>query len=64
MWTYLITVAIILFLMLLWITVQSLARQFAKEHPEFGPPREEGGGCGLSCHCTDRSACENLTTEK
>jgi hypothetical protein len=43
-----------------WLFVQHLARRFAARHPEFGPAREEGSGCGHSCHCTggscDRSA--------
>ena len=58
MWTYLIAVIVILFVMMLWVTVQAFASLFAREHPEFGPPREEGGGCGLNCRCTDTSACE------
>ena len=30
-----------------WVVVQFLARAFAIRHPEFGPPREEGAGCGM-----------------
>jgi hypothetical protein len=40
-----------LLLMLGWITVQQLARLFAARHPELGPAREEGGGCGKNCGC-------------
>ena len=43
-----------------WLFVQQLARRFAARHPEFGPAREEGSGCGHSCLCNggscDRSA--------
>ncbi len=35
-----------------WIAVQHLARSYAARHPEFGPAREEGGGCGTSCLCS------------
>ncbi len=35
-------------MLIVWIGVQRLAYSFARKHPEFGPPREEGGGCG-SC---------------
>ena len=34
-----------------WLFVQYLARSFAARHPEFGPAREEGSGCGKSCLC-------------
>jgi hypothetical protein len=40
-----------------WIAVQSLARRWAARHPELGPAREEGTGCG-GCqsggHCGSR----------
>ena len=55
---YIITILIILGLMVGWIAVQHLARLFAARHPEFGPAREEGGGCGgLFCLCKDKMAC-------
>lgn len=38
-----------------WLLVQAAARRFAARHPEFGPAREEGGGCG---GCADRGTCE------
>jgi hypothetical protein len=44
--------AIILLMLLGWIGVQHLARLFAVRHPEFGPAREEGGGCGNLCKCS------------
>jgi hypothetical protein len=37
--------------------VQHLARRFAAQHPEFGPAREEGEGCGFPCHSKDGGSC-------
>ena len=48
---YLIGMLVVPLLLLGWLTVQSLARIYAKAHPELGPCREEGGGCGASCRC-------------
>ncbi len=48
MYDYLIAVGAILLLMLAWITVQHVARLFARRHPELGSAREIGG-CGSSC---------------
>lgn len=48
-----IAIAIILLLLIGWIIVQQLSRQYAKKHPEFGPAREEGSGCGSSCLCNN-----------
>lgn len=41
----------------LWILVQHGARRFAERHPEFGPAREEGGGCGFHCRGKDGKPC-------
>lgn len=49
MTTYLVTIGLILLLLLAWILVQQLYRLFARRHPELGPFRKEGGGCGGSC---------------
>jgi len=49
---YLLVPLIILLLLLGWIGIQGLARRFAHRHPEFGPAREEGSGCG-GCGCHD-----------
>lgn len=60
--TYLITIAILVGLLSVWIVVQQLARGYAARHPEFGPVREDGetgcGGCGNHCsgHCESSSA--------
>jgi hypothetical protein len=41
-----------------WIGVQSLSRAYAARHPEYGPAREDGEGCGgLFCLCKDRPDC-------
>jgi hypothetical protein len=41
----------------LWMLVQQGARRFAERHPEFGPAREEGGGCGFHCRGKDGKPC-------
>jgi len=45
-----------------WVVVQHLARRYAAKHPEFGPAKEEGGGCGKGCHCSQGS-CKNDDTQ-
>ncbi|GAB6051944.1 hypothetical protein JCM17960_07640 [Magnetospira thiophila] len=40
-----------------WIFVQQVSRNYALKHPEFGPPKEEGGGCGGPCSCSSASHC-------
>ena len=53
-----IAILIILAMLAGWITVQHLARCFAARHPEFGPAREEGEGCGaLLCLCKNKDTC-------
>ena len=47
----LIAVGVILLVLLGWIVVQQGAREFARRHPEFGPAREDGEGCGAGCNC-------------
>jgi hypothetical protein len=52
---FLLATGLILALLLGWLLVQQLSRQFSKRHPELGPHREEGGGCagmGGSCSCS------------
>jgi hypothetical protein len=41
----------------LWILAVQAGRSFARRHPEFGRYREEGGECGKSCGCRERSEC-------
>ena len=53
-----LTAIVLIFLLLLgWILIQHLGRVFSARHSEFGPAREEGGGCSLICLCRDTSAC-------
>jgi hypothetical protein len=47
---FLIAVGVIFILMLGWIVVQHLVGKFAAHHPELGPAKEEGSGCG-GCSC-------------
>jgi hypothetical protein len=51
--TYLTTIALILAITLGGIAVDRLYRRFAQRHPELGPFRKEGGGCGACSggHC-------------
>jgi hypothetical protein len=55
---FIIAMGAILLLLSGWILVQQMSRQFALRHPEFGPAKEEGGGCGKSCMCSNGS-CKN-----
>jgi hypothetical protein len=54
---YLIAMGGILLALLGWIGVQHLVRVFAQRHPELGPAREEGGGCGSGCGCSSQRQC-------
>jgi hypothetical protein len=53
----LIAFVAIFFLLMGWLVVQSFSRVYAEKHPEQGPAREEGQGCGTSCSCIDKEAC-------
>jgi len=44
-----------------WVLIQESARRFARRHPEFGPAREEGGDCGISCSCKNWKSCKDRT---
>ena len=46
MTTYLLTIGIILLLLPGWVVVQRAYTLFAQRHPEMGPFRKDGGGCG------------------
>lgn len=43
---YLQTILIMFGLLAGWLLVRAAAHRFAAHHPEFGPLREEGEGCG------------------
>jgi hypothetical protein len=51
MFDYLIASGLILVALIGWTLVQGHARNYAARHPEHGPAREEGTGCGKSCLC-------------
>ena len=52
MLNYLIAIVAIFCLLAGWLVVQAICRHFSQRHPEFGPHREEGKGCGSSCSCS------------
>lgn len=56
---YLLAMCVLLLVLFLWVSVQKLSRKFAAAHPEFGPIREEGGGCGSGgkCNCGHKKSC-------
>ncbi len=58
---YFIAMFFMLAILFIWLMVQKLSRKFAAEHPEFGPAREEGGGCGGGgkCNCGSIKNCTN-----
>ena len=58
---YLVAPVAILSLLFGWTQVQRLARRFAERHPEFGPAREEGGGCGSGCSCSGKTCAKQPT---
>jgi hypothetical protein len=55
---YLQTVLIVLGLMMIFILVRNSAKRYAERHPEFGPLREEGEGCGCGNHKCGESQCK------
>jgi len=55
---FLIAPLLVFVLLTGWIGVQWAARLFARRHPEFGPAREEGSGCGSSCMCSAGGSCK------
>ena len=51
MFNLLITITIIFSVLMAWVLIQQSARKFAAKHPELGPVKEEGLGCGKTCGC-------------
>jgi hypothetical protein len=51
MFNLLITVSVIFSLLMAWVFIQQAARKYAADHPELGPAKEEGLGCGKTCGC-------------
>ena len=56
MLTLFITITIIFSILMAWVLIQQAARKFAANHPELGPMKEEGLGCGKNCGC--KTTCE------
>lgn len=52
---FFISVIIIFSLLVGWIFIQQAAKKLAAKHPEFGPAKEEGSGCGKTCGCRQGS---------
>lgn len=54
-----VSIGIIFAAFAFWVVIQESARRFARRHPEFGPAREEGGECGISCSCANWKTCRD-----
>jgi len=61
---YLTAIAVIFMLMIGWLLVQAIARNYARHHPEFGPFREDGAGCGSRCGCANKGQCSKQNLQK
>jgi hypothetical protein len=59
----LIASGIIFAVFALWTFVVQAGRRFATRHPELGRYREEGGECGKTCGCKQRSECRIQSAE-
>ncbi len=46
-----VTILIIFSVLIAWVLIQQVARKYAADHPEMGPVKEEGLGCGKTCGC-------------
>jgi hypothetical protein len=47
----LVATLVIFCVMVGWLWVQGAYARFAARHPDLGPYRTEGGGCGGGCAC-------------
>ncbi|MCC5848735.1 MAG: chemotaxis protein [Verrucomicrobia bacterium] len=59
-----LSIGIIFAAFLFWVIIQESARRFARRHPEFGPAREEGGECGVSCGCPNWKKCRDRKNQQ
>ncbi len=59
--TVLITSFIIVLVLVVYVKVGDLSRNFAEHHPEFGPYRERHGGC---CGACPEETCQKHQDEK
>jgi hypothetical protein len=57
----LMTIGAILLALLIYVVVQRSYRLFSKQHPELGPFRVEGKGCGA---CADDNSCSGGSCSK
>lgn len=57
MTTYLVTIGLILAIMLFGIGVQRAYERFARRHPELGPFRDTGKGCGCCSGSCGSGSC-------
>jgi hypothetical protein len=48
---FLMAMILIFVLMLTWVYIQQVTRNYAAKHPEFGAAKEEGLACGKNCGC-------------
>jgi hypothetical protein len=62
--TLIATIVLLLALMMVWIEVQRMARHVAEQHPEAGPLRLVGGGCGGQGHGADAQGEKAAVTHK
>jgi hypothetical protein len=62
--TLIATIVLLLALMMVWIEVQRMARHVAEQHPEAGPLRLVGGGCGGQGHGAERQGEKAAATHK
>ncbi len=63
--TYLVTIGLLLALVMAGVAVDGIYRRFARRHPELGPFRKEGGGCGACSggHCGSGGHCATGTRD-
>ncbi len=58
---FLIATTIIFFVLVGWLYVEDLYRRFSRRHPELGPYRQDGGGCGDGCCSCSNGSCSNTS---
>jgi hypothetical protein len=61
--TYLAAIAVFFVMMATMIVVERIYRRFAANHPERGPYRKQGEGCG-SCKSCDDPTCKSDSDRK
>ena len=55
--SYVFTIGAIMLALLIYVVVQRLYQLFRQRHPELGPFRVEGKGCGGSGSCSGDGRC-------